>query len=346
VYVFRRVYLCTTSHSSHPFPPPTHQSPIDANYFILNVRLQLRWHILSSPPPPLTYARRHSYATAPNVLVVIVNTPSMMRIALNACAVKRCSFVAFSHYPVSDPYFPSSIIHIFFTHYLTTYRFTGQGRHTDLICRRTSNHSSTLTSNPKDTSPSAIVTKSGRVFVGMMSNSDLYHHRNTSNASGGASCHACTQQRLSPSYSHTRDYISTGIPPWVCVSKSSSSSSCRTQCASIAHSQQDISNIAHHHRNRQARKRFMKQQRVLCEVVIPCNQYKLSIQEIEDDIIVFDGGNPTIPPILSPDGLTWRSIPISKLYVEDKTNPNVGLSCPRINNSPPFFGSQASVHCL
>ncbi len=81
----------------------------------------------------------------------------------------------------------------------------------------------------------------------------------------------------------------------------------------------------------------MKQQRVLCEVVIPCNQYKLSIQEIEDDIIVFDGGNPTTPPILPPDRLTWRSIPISKLYVEDETNPNVGLSCPRINNSLPFI---------
>jgi hypothetical protein len=81
----------------------------------------------------------------------------------------------------------------------------------------------------------------------------------------------------------------------------------------------------------------MKQQCVLCEVVIPCNQYKLSIQEIEDDIIVFDGGNSTTPPILPPDELTWLSIPISKLYVDDETIPNVGLSCPRINNSLPFI---------
>jgi hypothetical protein len=165
---------------------------------------------------------------------------------------------------------------------------------------------STLISNPKDTSPSATVTKSWSVFVGMTSDSDLYHHRTTSNVSGGASCHACTQQSLSPSDSHTRDYISMDIPPWVCVSKSSSSSSRRTQCASIAHSQQDISNIARHCRNRQVRKKFMEQQRVLREVVVPCNQCKLSIQEIEDDVIVFDGGNPTTPPILPPDGLTWR----------------------------------------
>ncbi len=81
----------------------------------------------------------------------------------------------------------------------------------------------------------------------------------------------------------------------------------------------------------------MKQQRILREVVIPCNQYKLSIQEIEDDIIVFDGDNPTTPPILPPDGLTWRFIPISKLYVDNETNPNVGLSCPPINNSLPFI---------
>jgi hypothetical protein len=178
---------------------------------------------------------------------------------------------------------------------------------------------------------------SGSVFVGMTGNSDLYHHWNTSNVSGEASCHACTQQRLSPSDSYIRGYISTVIPPWVCVSKSSSSSSHHTQCTLIAHSQQDISNIAHHHHNRQARKKFMKQQRVLHEVVIPCNQYKLSIQEIEDGIIVFDGGNPTTPPILPPDGLTWRSIPISKLYVDDETNPNNGLSCPHINNSLPFI---------
>jgi hypothetical protein len=190
---------------------------------------------------------------------------------------------------------------------------------------------------PQRYSPSAIVTKSGSVFVGMTSNSDLYHHWTTSNVPGGASCHACTQQSLSPSDSHTRDYISTGIPPWVCVSKSSSSSSRPTQCASITHSQQDISNIARHRRNPQARKKFMKQQRFLCEVVIPCNQYNLSIQEIEDDIIVFDGGNSTTPPILPPDGLTWWCIPISKLYVDDETNSNVGLQCPRINNSLPFI---------
>ncbi len=90
-----------------------------------------------------------------------------------------------------------------------------------------------------------------------------------------------------------------------CVLKSLSSSSLCAQCASIAHSQQQISNIARHHCNRHGRKKFNKQQRVLHEVAIPCNQHKLLIQEIEDEVIVFDEGNPETPPILPPDGLTW-----------------------------------------
>jgi hypothetical protein len=110
-----------------------------------------------------------------------------------------------------------------------------------------------------------------------------------------------------------------------------------TQCASIAHSQQQISNIACHHRNCHARKKFNKQQCVLCGVAFLCNQHKLSIQEIEDEVIVFDGGNTKTPPILSPDGLTWWCMHISDLYVEDKTKPNLGLLCPWVNNSLLFI---------
>jgi hypothetical protein len=171
----------------------------------------------------------------------------------------------------------------------------------------------------------------------MTSDSDLYHHQITSNVSGGASCHACSQQRHSSCDSHIRDYLSTGVPNWVRVLKSSSSSSLCTKCASIAHSQQQISNIAPRRRNCCARKRFNKQQCVLCEVAIPCSQYKLSIQKIEDEVLVFDGGTPKTPPIPPPDGLTWQCMPISDLYVEDETNPNLGSSCPRVNNSLSFI---------
>jgi hypothetical protein len=191
---------------------------------------------------------------------------------------------------------------------------------------------------PKDISQSVVVTNTASAFFfDTTSDSDLYHHLITSNVSGGASCHTCTQQRHYPCNSHIRDYSSTGVPNWVHVSKSSSSFSLCTQCASIAHSQQQISNIARRCRNCRARKKFNKQQHVLCEVAIPCNQHKLLIQEIEDEVIVFDGGNPETPPILPLDGLTWRCMPISDLYVEDKTNPNFGLLCPWVNNSLPFI---------
>jgi hypothetical protein len=197
--------------------------------------------------------------------------------------------------------------------------------------------SNTPISNPKDISQSVTVTDTLSAFVDTTSDSDLYHHRITSNVSGGASCHAYTQQRHSPYNNRTCDYLSTSVPNWVHVLKSSSSSSLCTQCASIAHSQQQISHIAYHCRNCRARKKFNKQLRVLCEVAILCNQHKLLIQKIEYEVIVFDGCNPKTPPILPPDGLTWRCMPISDLYVEDKTNPNLGLSCPWDNNSLPFI---------
>jgi hypothetical protein len=46
--------------------------------------------------------------------------------------------------------------------------------------------------------------------------------------------------------------------------------------------------------------------------------------------MVFDGGDSETPPILLPDGLTWRCMPISDSYVED-------LLYPRVNNSLPFI---------
>jgi hypothetical protein len=136
--------------------------------------------------------------------------------------------------------------------------------------------------NPKNISLSVIVTNTVSAFVDTMSNSVLYHHRITSNVSGGASCHACTQQRHSAGDSHIHDFLSTHVPNRICVLKSSSSLSLCTQEASIAHSQQQIPNITRHCGNLSVMKKFNKQQHVLHEVAILCNQKKLSIQEIKD----------------------------------------------------------------
>jgi hypothetical protein len=89
--------------------------------------------------------------------------------------------------------------------------------------------------NPKDILQSLIVMDIASAFFDAMSDSDLYHHQITSNVFGGASCHACTQQRHSPCNSHIRDYLSTGVPNWVRDSKSSSSLSLHNQCASQLH---------------------------------------------------------------------------------------------------------------
>jgi hypothetical protein len=43
---------------------------------------------------------------------------------------------------------------------------------------------------------------------------------------------------------------------------------------------------------------------------VPLTQVKLSINEIDSEIIVFDGGNESTPPIRPPDDIRWRSIPI------------------------------------
>jgi hypothetical protein len=75
-----------------------------------------------------------------------------------------------------------------------------------------SSSSNTPILNPKNISQSVIVTNTASAFVDTMSNSDLYHHWITSNVAGGASCHACTQQRHSPCNSHIHDYLSTGVP--------------------------------------------------------------------------------------------------------------------------------------
>ncbi len=76
---------------------------------------------------------------------------------------------------------------------------------------------------------------------------------------------------------------------------------------------------------------------LLREVVVPLHQFKLSTDEIDSEIVVFDGGDNTSPPIKPPDGLVWRSISINLLHVEDETDPNMGLTYPEIDGVNPFI---------
>ncbi len=151
----------------------------------------------------------------------------MMQLTLNAHAEKRCTIVACSCVPVSECFF----LHEFFIPYyawschLITHHIKDQGRCDDLFRPMPVNSLSSNTPilNPNEISHSVIVTNTASAFVDTMSDSDLYHHQITSNVFGGASCHACNQQRHSPCDSHIHDYLSTGVPNWVRVSKSLSS---------------------------------------------------------------------------------------------------------------------------
>ncbi len=148
----------------------------------------------------------------------------MMRPTLNAHTVKRCTFVAFSRYPVNERFF----LHEFFIPYYAwschqiTHRIKDQGHHNDRFHPTPVNSLSSNTPilNPKNISQSVIVTGTVSAFVDTTSDSDLYHHRITSNVSSGASWHACTEQRHSPCDSHICDCLSTSVPNWVPVSNS------------------------------------------------------------------------------------------------------------------------------
>ncbi len=73
------------------------------------------------------------------------------------------------------------------------------------------------------------------------------------------------------------------------------------------------------------------------EVIVPTNQFKLTPQEIDSEVIVFDSGDNTTPPIKPPDDVLWRFISVTLLHVEDKTEPNIGLTYPKIDGVYPFI---------
>jgi len=164
------------------------------------------------------------------------------------------------------------------------------------------------------------------------------------NVSSGASCRA----RVEESYRdldvrHLPVYVSPGIPPWVHVfSKSTTTSSLRTQSAAIAHLTLSIPHKARHNRRLRAKKKFKKQQRLLREVILPKDLTIniLSTKEIDDEVVVFDGGNQDNPPPRPPDGVVWRCINIldgRHIYVDDETDPAIGLTFARVDNSLPFI---------
>ena len=132
-------------------------------------------------------------------------------------------------------------------------------------------------------------------------------------------------------------------PSWVHVfSKSSSTSPLRTQCASGAYLIVKSPKVLHR-RSRRAKKKHRKMQDILRKVNVPTHQFRLSLEEIDSEIVVFDGGDNTSPPIKPPDGVIWRSIPVKLLHLEDKTQPTIGLTYPMIDGVYPFIRMPRSM---
>ena len=117
------------------------------------------------------------------------------------------------------------------------------------------------------------------------------------------------------------NYVSAGIPPWVHVfNKSTTTSSLCTQSASISHLETTLSLKSQHRRNHRAKKKFRKQQRLLREVIVPNHKiHTFTSHEIEQHIIVVDGGNPSNPPIRAPAGVSI--ILFISLFIQSLTAP-------------------------
>jgi hypothetical protein len=151
-----------------------------------------------------------------------------------------------------------------------------------------------------------------------------------------------------------RSHLSLRPPSWVHVfAKSTQPSSIRTQAASIAYIEQPVHKKARHRRSRRSTKKLRKQQRLLTEVVVPTTikQNLLSESDIVNDVVVVDGGDDGNPPILPPDGVTWRCLSIiggNHLHARDETDPCRGLSFARVGGVLPFirFPRQQSLDII
>jgi hypothetical protein len=138
----------------------------------------------------------------------------------------------------------------------------------------------------------------------------------------GSSC--CADFKSPVNYPHLRPLLSShdvslSTQAWFHVySHKKSNCSRRTQCAAVAHLPDAIPSSVRQSRIRCAKKKQEKQQRKLLEIVLPSDFHPtVSIVDINEEIIVFDGGSSDCPPITPPKGVRWRRLHVSDLFIHD-----------------------------
>ena len=208
---------------------------------------------------------------------------------------------------------------------------SSQGRQNDIIRKK----------SPQEAPPPS----SRSLLVGVVQRSDVYrsiietservHYPPSTHtcALRGSSC--CADFKSPANHPHLRPLPSShdgslSTQAWVHVySHKKSNCSRRTQCAAVAHLPDAIPSSVRRSRIRRAKKKQEKQQRKLREIVLPSDFYStVSIDDINEEIIVFDGGNSDCPPITPPKGVRWRRLHVSDLFIHDDLRDDIGLTFP------------------
>ena len=217
---------------------------------------------------------------------------------------------------------------------------SSQGRRNDIILKK----------SPQECpppSPRSLLVGVGRRsddYRSIIETSECVHYPPSTHtcALRGSSC--CADFKSPANHPHLRPLPSShdgslSTQAWVHVySHKKSNCSRRTQCAAVAHLPDAIPSSVRRSRIRRAKKKQEKQQRKLLEIVLPSDFHPtVSILDINEEIIVFDGGNSDCPPITPPKGVRWRRLHVSDLFMQDDLREDIGLTFPRMNGCLPFI---------
>ena len=136
----------------------------------------------------------------------------------------------------------------------------------------------------------------------------------------------------------------TKYPSHCHVFKSGSSSSKRTQVAALAYKMSSATPVKHQTFHNQQLSQIKKRNKLwnkMKHLKSNSKSQDCSLTEvyINKHIVVYDGGDKVTPPLVSPVNINWKSYRISSgdLWIQDTTNPNLGLQYGCLNDTPIFF---------